>query len=45
MEEFFSENQMYIVLGIVLLVWAGIISYLLRLDNKVKSLENLMKKG
>ncbi|HXG38628.1 MAG TPA: CcmD family protein [Bacteroidota bacterium] len=45
MEEFLSDNQMYIVLGVVLLVWIGIAAYLLRLDKKVTELENMMKKG
>jgi CcmD family protein len=44
MEEFLSANQMYIVLGVVLLVWAGIAAYLIRLDKKVTELENRMKK-
>jgi CcmD family protein len=45
MLEFMSTNQMYIVLGIVLLVWIGIVGYLVRLDRKVKRLEDQMKKG
>ncbi|MBI4418233.1 MAG: CcmD family protein [Ignavibacteriales bacterium] len=44
MLEFMSQNQMYIVLAIVLLVWMGIVAYLLRLDRKVKDLERTMKK-
>jgi CcmD family protein len=44
MLEFMSQNQMYIVLAIVLLVWIGIVAYLLRLDRKVKDLEQAMKK-
>lgn len=44
MLEFMSHNQMYIVLSIVLLVWAGIVAYLLRLDKKVRDLEKSMRK-
>ncbi|GJQ20635.1 MAG: hypothetical protein HBSIN02_09900 [Bacteroidia bacterium] len=44
MVEFMSHNQMYIVLSIVLLVWAGIVAYLLRLDRKVRNLEKSMRK-
>lgn len=45
MLEFMSNNQMYIVLGIVLLVWIGIVGYLVRLDRKVQRLEDQIKKG
>jgi len=45
MLEFMSANQMYIVLGIVMLVWFGIVFYLVRLDRKVQRLENQFKKG
>lgn len=44
MLEYMSDNQMYIVLSIVLLVWAGIIGYLVRLDMKVRRLEEMAKK-
>ncbi|MEX2117494.1 MAG: CcmD family protein [Bacteroidota bacterium] len=39
-----TENQMYIVLSIVLLVWAGIVVYLVRLDRKVSRLEETVNK-
>jgi CcmD family protein len=45
MEQFFQQNQMYVVLTIVLLIWAGIVFYLWRLDRKIQHLENTMKKG
>jgi CcmD family protein len=45
MLEFMSANQLYIVLGIVMLVWFGIIFYLFRLDRKVQRLEDQIKKG
>jgi CcmD family protein len=44
MLDFMTENQMYIVLSIVLLVWAGIVFYLVRLDRKVSRLEESLKK-
>lgn len=40
MLEFFASNQMYIVLGIILIVWAGIVMYLFRLDGRLKKLES-----
>ena len=45
MLEFMSNNQMYIVLGIVLLIWFGIVGYLVRLDRKLQRLEDQMRKG
>ena len=44
MLEFMTEHQMYIVLAIVLLVWAGIVSYLVHLDRKITRLEQSAKK-
>ncbi len=35
---------MYIVLSIVLLVWAGSVVYLVRLDRKVSRLEETVNK-
>ncbi|MEK7263042.1 MAG: CcmD family protein [Bacteroidota bacterium] len=39
MYEFFSEHQLYIVLTIVLICWAGIFGYLVRLDKKIQEVE------
>jgi CcmD family protein len=44
MLEFLNQNQMYIVLVITLLIWTGIIWYLLRLDKKIARLEKKLKK-
>jgi CcmD family protein len=44
MEEFLSSNQLYIVLGVVLLVWVGIAGFLLRLEKRLTKLEHRMKK-
>jgi flagellar biogenesis protein FliO len=43
MMEFLSQNQMFIVLIIVLLIWGGIIWYLTRLDKRLKHLEDQSK--
>ncbi len=45
MENFLQQNQMYVVLTVVLLIWAGILAYLWRIDRKVAKIENQMKKG
>lgn len=45
MEEFLAVNQMYIVLGIVLLIWIGLAWYLLRLDKRLGELEKRIGKG
>lgn len=44
MYEFLVQNQQYIVLLVTLLVWIGIVWYLVRLDNKVDKLEKRIKK-
>jgi len=44
MYEFLTQNQMYIVLVITLLIWTGIVWYLVRLDNKVGKIEKQLKK-
>ncbi len=45
MYEFFSQNQLYVVLTVTLLIWAGIVMYLVRLDKKISNLEREVKKG
>ena len=45
MMEFLQQNQMYVVLTVVLLIWAGIVAYLWRIDRKVEKIENQMRKG
>lgn len=45
MVEFLQQNQMYVVLTVVLMIWAGILGYLWRIDRKVEKIENQMKKG
>ncbi|MGB9773023.1 MAG: CcmD family protein [Bacteroidota bacterium] len=42
--EFLNANSIYIVLFIVLVVWAGIYFYLVRLDRRIKRAEELIKK-
>jgi CcmD family protein len=43
MMELLGQNQMFIVLTIVLLIWAGIVWYLTRLDRRLKRLEDRSK--
>lgn len=41
-----SEGKIYVVVGIILIVLAGLIAYLFMLDRKVKKLEDrLSEKG
>lgn len=42
MEQFLSENSIYIVMIIVLIVWAGIFSYMISLDKRIKKVEKEM---
>lgn len=42
MEEFLSNNAIYIVLIIVLIVWVGIFLYLSSLDKRIKLIEKEM---
>jgi len=44
MYEFLNQNQLYIVLVITMLIWSGIIWYLVRLDQKVGQIEKRLKK-
>ncbi|MEO5977737.1 MAG: CcmD family protein [Chryseolinea sp.] len=39
-----SNGKIYVVVGIVLIVLAGLISYLFLLDKKIKKLENLLSR-
>jgi CcmD family protein len=41
---FFEQNQMYIVLVIVLTIWFGFLSYLVKLDRQIKKIEEQLKK-
>lgn len=43
MYNFLENNSIYIVLIIVLIVWAGIFSFLLNLDKRIKSVEKELK--
>lgn len=45
MESFLSNNAIYIVMIIVLIVWAGIFSYLFSLDKRIKNVETELKNG
>jgi CcmD family protein len=39
MYEFLEQNAIYVVMIIVLMIWAGLFAYLLRIDRQVKHLE------
>ncbi|MEK7250191.1 MAG: CcmD family protein [Bacteroidota bacterium] len=43
MAEFLSQNSLYIVLIVVLVVWLGIFGYLNRIDSRLRKLENSSK--
>ncbi|HQF41558.1 MAG TPA: CcmD family protein [Ignavibacteriaceae bacterium] len=42
MEQFLSDNSIYIVMIIVLIVWTGIFSYMISLDKRIKKVEKEM---
>ena len=39
MTEFLSQNSLYVVLIVVLIIWLGIFAYLNRIDNRLTKLE------
>ena len=39
MFEFLAQNSLFIVLLVVLVVWAGVDGYLFRIEGKIKKLE------
>ncbi|NJD22932.1 MAG: CcmD family protein [Melioribacter sp.] len=41
--EFLEKNSIYIVLAIVLVVWAGIFLFLLNTDKRLKAIEKELK--
>jgi len=45
LESFLSNNAIYIVMIIVLVVWAGIFLYLFSLDKRMKKIEKELKNG
>lgn len=36
---FYAEGKIYIVIGVITIILAGIILYLFRIDNKIKKME------
>jgi CcmD family protein len=44
MYEFLNQNQMYIVLIVTLIIWSGIIWYLVRIEKKIGQIEKQLKK-
>lgn len=45
MMEFLAQHQLFIVMMIVLIIWAGIVWYLVRIDKRIKQLEDHISKG
>ena len=45
MESFLTNNAIYIVMIIVLIVWGGIFFYLFSLDKRIKIVEKEIKNG
>lgn len=43
MYQFLTDNAIYIVMIIVLIVWSGIFFYLLALDRRIKSIQEEIK--
>jgi CcmD family protein len=43
--DFLSQNALYVVLLIVLVVWLGVFLYLSRIDKRLKVLEDVYKKA
>ena len=43
--DFLSQNALYVVLLIVLVVWLGVFLYLSRIDRRLKVLVDAQKKG
>ncbi len=41
MLDFLHDNSIFVVLGITLIIWTGIVTYMMSLDKKVKKLEEL----
>ncbi|HJY62711.1 MAG TPA: CcmD family protein [Ignavibacteria bacterium] len=37
--DFFTQNSYYVVLGVVLIIWLGIFSYLVSIEKKITKLE------
>ncbi|PIU44471.1 MAG: CcmD family protein [Ignavibacteriales bacterium CG07_land_8_20_14_0_80_59_12] len=42
--KFLSQNSLYVVLFVVLIIWAGIYSYLFRLDRRLRRAEDQVEK-
>ncbi|MCK5572647.1 MAG: CcmD family protein [Bacteroidetes bacterium] len=44
MAEFLAANSLYVVMVIVLVVWAGVFGYLYRIETRVKKLEEQLER-
>ncbi len=43
MQSFMIENTLWIIMSIILVIWIGIVIYMMSVDRKVKKLEKLVK--
>jgi len=43
--DFLSQNALYVVLLVVLVVWLGVFLYLSRIEKRLKVLEDVYKKA
>ena len=42
MEAFLHNNSLFVVLGIALILWAGLAIYLFMIDKKISKIENIV---
>jgi CcmD family protein len=45
MQQFLEQNSLFVVLAIVLVIWAGIIFYVMTVDKKIKKVEKEFKEN
>ena len=43
MEQFFADNSLYVVLLIVLIIWAGLAVFMLRLERRVTDVQESLR--
>lgn len=44
MADFFSQNSLFVVLIVVLVIWLGILLYLFRIEKRIARIEQESKK-
>jgi CcmD family protein len=45
MQQFLEQNSLFVVLAIVLVIWTGIILYVLTVDKKIKKVEKEVREN